>query len=249
MSLWLAAALAFGLATTQETPKKENRLFEMRTYYAAAGKLDALNARFRDHTTKLFEKHGITNIGYWTPTENPDNKLIYLLAFPDKEAREAAWKAFASDPDWDTPRKASEVNGKLVDKVESLLLTPTDYSPRLKVTTPKKQRVYELRIYKTFPDKMAPLHARFRDHTIGIMKRFGAKVLGFWNPTEKDKGAENTLIYLLAHKSQEKAKEMAEQFSKDPEWLKVKAETEKDGKLVEKVESISLTPTDYSTLR
>src|SRR5689334_8737236 len=72
----------------------DTRVFEMRTYYAAPGKLDALNARFRDHTCKLFEKHGMTNVGYWMPIENPDNKLIYVLAYPNRDAREKSWKAF-----------------------------------------------------------------------------------------------------------------------------------------------------------
>src|SRR6476469_2737431 len=75
----------------------DTRVFEMRTYYANPGKLDALNARFRDHTVKLFEKHGITNIGYWVPVENTENKLIYVLAYPSREAREASWKDFNND--------------------------------------------------------------------------------------------------------------------------------------------------------
>src|SRR5229473_1948552 len=76
---------------------KESRLFELRVYYAAPDKLDALNARFRDHTCKLFEKHGMTNIGYWTPVDNPENKLFYMLAYPSQEARAAAWKGFLAD--------------------------------------------------------------------------------------------------------------------------------------------------------
>src|ERR1700754_3982995 len=76
------------------------RVFEMRTYHAAPGKLDDLNARFRNHTVKLFEKHGMTNIGYWTPIENNDNLLVYVLAYPSKEARETAWKEFQADEDW-----------------------------------------------------------------------------------------------------------------------------------------------------
>src|SRR5258708_10891338 len=88
--------VAVGGITTPKigAAEKDTRLFEMRIYYAAPGKLDALHARFRDHTLKLFEKHGMTNIGYWVPVDNTDNKLIYILAFPDREAREKAFKAF-----------------------------------------------------------------------------------------------------------------------------------------------------------
>jgi hypothetical protein len=89
----LAAACLSGLAADKET-----RFFELRTYYAAPGKLDALQARFRDHTVKLFEKHGMENIGYWLPLTNTENKLVYLLAFPSREAREKSWKEFSADP-------------------------------------------------------------------------------------------------------------------------------------------------------
>src|SRR5471030_2433807 len=79
---------------------KELRFFELRTYHAAPGKLDDLNARFRDHTVKLFANHGITSIGYWVPTDNTNNVLIYLLAYPSREARDKSWKEFGADPEW-----------------------------------------------------------------------------------------------------------------------------------------------------
>src|SRR5712691_3208432 len=94
----LALLVVAGLAAPASA--QDGRVFEMRTYYAAPGKLDALNARFRDHTVKLFEKHGITNIGYWVPIDNPDSKLIYILAYPSRDARDKSWKEFLADPDW-----------------------------------------------------------------------------------------------------------------------------------------------------
>jgi hypothetical protein len=111
--------------------KVETRVFEMRTYYAAPGKMEALNARFRDHTCKLFEKHGMTIIGFWNPAETAeaDKTLVYILAYPSKEAADKSWKAFRDDPDWKAAREASEKDGKLVDKVVSVYLNPTDYSP------------------------------------------------------------------------------------------------------------------------
>src|SRR3954468_492660 len=75
-------------------------VYELRTYTAAPGKLDDLNARFRNHTLKLFEKHGIVNFGYWVPINNTNNQLIYLLGHPDREAAKSSWKAFGSDPEW-----------------------------------------------------------------------------------------------------------------------------------------------------
>src|SRR5260221_3081541 len=130
------------LAATQDT-----RCYEMRTYYASPGKLDALNARFRDHTCKIFEKHGIVNVGYWMPIDNPDNKLIYLLAYPSRDAREKSWKEFFADPDWQAAAKESEVNGRLVSKVESKFLNATDYSPAIKSSVGTGPRVFELRTY------------------------------------------------------------------------------------------------------
>src|SRR3954470_5074535 len=102
-----------------EAPKE--RLFEMRTYTAAEGKLDALHARFRDHTNKLFVKHGIEIVGYWVPTdgEKSKNTLVYILAFPSREAATKAWKDFQADTDWQKARAESEKDGKLVAKVES----------------------------------------------------------------------------------------------------------------------------------
>src|SRR5437867_3961613 len=93
-------ALSLVLVSLTSGMASDTRLFELRTYYAAPGKLDDLNARFRDHTTKLFEKHGIQNIGYWTPADNKENKLVYIIAFPSKEARNSSWKEFGADPEW-----------------------------------------------------------------------------------------------------------------------------------------------------
>ena len=128
----LLALVLFGsLAHTQppgEPPRI--RLFEIRTYTTEPGKLDALNARFRDHTAKLFEKHGMTNIGYWTPIDEPRSAdtLIYVLAHDDAAAAKKSWDAFRGDPDWIKARTESEAAGPIVRKVESVFLTPTDYS-------------------------------------------------------------------------------------------------------------------------
>ena len=114
-----------------KTKGAKDRFFEMRTYIAAPGKLDALNARFRNHTNKLFVKHGMELIGYWTPTDGAasENTLVYILAYSDKDAREKSWKAFQADPEWQKVRTETEANGKLVEKVEQVFLKPTDYSP------------------------------------------------------------------------------------------------------------------------
>jgi NIPSNAP len=124
-----AAALPAAAAEKEKDVKKaDTRYFELRTYYAASGKMDALNTRFKDHTNKLFKKHGMDIVGFWTDVNKPD-VLVYILAYPSKEAREKSWKAFREDPDWIKAKEESEKDGKLVDKVEEKYLTPTDYSP------------------------------------------------------------------------------------------------------------------------
>ena len=111
--------------------QKAARVFEIRRYTTLEGRLDALNARFRDHTVRLFQKHGMTNIGYWTPVDEQlsRNTLIYVLAHPDLETAKKNWEAFRSDADWIKARTESEAQGKIVEKVDSMFLTATDYSP------------------------------------------------------------------------------------------------------------------------
>lgn len=111
-----------------------SHVYELRTYTAAEGRLPNLQARFRDHTLALFEKHHIKSVGYWTPLEGPTagNTLIYLLEHPGRDEARKNWAEFGADPDWRKARADSETNaggGSLTTKVDSLFLTPTDYSP------------------------------------------------------------------------------------------------------------------------
>ncbi len=181
----------------------ETLCYELRTYYAAPGKLDALNARFRNHTMRIFEKHGMVNIGYWMPVDNPENKLIYLLAFPGRDAAKQSWKDFGADPDWQKAARESEANGRLVTKVESVFLKATDYSPQIKSSKAGESRLFELRTYTATPGKLDNLNARFREHTCKLFEKHGMANFGYWTPLDADKGAGNTLIYLVAHKNRE----------------------------------------------
>lgn len=105
-------------------------IYEYREYEAMPGRLADLNARFRNHTLKLFEKHGMKNIGYWTPNVGDySNRLIYLLGFEDSNQRDRAWASFRADPEWARVVAASEAHGPLVARVRNSMLTPTDYSP------------------------------------------------------------------------------------------------------------------------
>jgi hypothetical protein len=109
-----------------------NRLFELRTYHAAPGKLDALQARFAHHTLSLFARHGLSVVGFWVARDasgQPGSDLVYILSFPDSEARAQSWESFRADPDWIKARAESEADGPLVSSLESVLLDPTAYSP------------------------------------------------------------------------------------------------------------------------
>jgi len=227
---------------------QETRFFEMRIYYAAPKKLDDLLARFRNHTTALFEKHGIENIGYWLPLTNTENKLVYLLAYPSREAREKSWKEFAADPTWQQVAREAEKNGKLVAKVDSIYLQATDFSPMVKPEGSDPARVYELRLYQAAPGKLEALLARFRDHTTALFKRHGMGQFGYFVPTEKKDGAGEKLIYILSHKDKEACEASFKAFRADPEWVKVKAESELNGSLTVKdgVQSTLMSPTDFS---
>jgi hypothetical protein len=239
-------------ATTVFAGETDDRVFEMRTYWAAKGKLDALNTRFRDHTTKLFEKHGMTNVGYWVPLDNPDNKLIYFLAYPSREAREKSWKAFLADPDWQQAARQSEVNGKLVDKVEYRFLQATDYSPAIQ---PKNdgERVYELRTYTTTPGNLGALDDRFRHHTMKLFAKHGMTNIAYWHLMSDQPGADKTLVYILAHASKQAADKSFADFRSDPDWIAARkaSEDKAGGSLTEPngVKSVFMQPTDYSKLR
>jgi hypothetical protein len=115
----------------QDKKHKQDRFFELRIYTAHPGKLEALHKRFREHTNRLFVKHGMELVGYWTPTEGKEKEdtLYYILAYPSKEARDKSWDGFKKDPVWIQAYEASHVNGPLVKSVVSKFLTPTDYSP------------------------------------------------------------------------------------------------------------------------
>lgn len=124
----LAAAVVAGmLAAAPQAQAQANRVFEMRTYTTHDGKLDDLQARFRNHTVKFFEKHGMTNIGYWVPREQP-NTLVYILAYPSREAATKAWDGFRKDEGWVAARAASEVGGPIVAKVQSVFMDPANFS-------------------------------------------------------------------------------------------------------------------------
>ena len=143
-----AMTLAYHAGADDEGEKKvDARVFELRTYHAASGKMDALHARFRDHTCKLFKKHAMTIVGFWSPTKpgEAEKKLIYILAFPSREAANKSWAAFRDDPEWKVVREASEKDGKLASASAS---SPAHEGP-VKQTNPRTESITVRRITHT----------------------------------------------------------------------------------------------------
>ena len=138
-TMWSAAAIgaAFVLGFVARgvsepvVEAQSARVFELRTYTAPDGKLEELHKRFKDHTMRIFKNHNMTNIAYFRPQDAPlsQNTLVYLIAHPSREAAKANWAAFQQDPEWQKVANESQKNGKIVAKVESVFLDPTDYSP------------------------------------------------------------------------------------------------------------------------
>ena len=127
----LGAGLMFANGALRAADAPPARVFEIRTYHTFPGRLDALHKRFRDHTRRVFEKHGMTNIGYWVPQDAPahDNTLVYIISHASREQAKVNWAEFSADPEWKKISEESQKDGKIVEKVESVFVDATDYSP------------------------------------------------------------------------------------------------------------------------
>jgi hypothetical protein len=258
-STWLGYSkfgLLLMLAPASPAQAADERCYEMRTYYASPGKALQMHTRFRDHTHKLFQKHGMTPVGYWVPIDAKDggeDTLVYVLSYPSREAREKSWKAFMADPDWQAAFKASETDGRLVAKVEQRFLQATDYSPPIKAAVAGESRLFELRTYTAAPGRLANLNARFRDFTLGLFKKHGMENIAYWTPAAGEPGADNTLIYIVAHQNREGRDAAFKSFGADPDWVAARKASEEKagGSLTEKggVKSLLLRATDYSPMK
>ena len=243
-----AVTVTFGLFLMPTNANAE--VYELRTYTTNEGQLDNLNARFRDHTVRLFKKHGMESVGYWVPVAEPKSKntLIYVIKHKSRDAASASWKAFLADPDWKKVAKESQVDGQiLAERPESVYMEATDYSPVWKNGKSDSEGVFEMRIYKAAEGKLGKLDARFRDHTIRLFEKHGIRNVAYWHPTDEPDSADN-LIYVIRHDSREAAKKSWQAFGADPEWKKAAKESGV-GRLAKAPESIYMTATDYSAIR
>ncbi|MFD2257803.1 NIPSNAP family protein [Luteolibacter algae] len=245
----MVAVSSFSAASAEEPA--DGRVFELRTYQANPGKLDALLSRFRDHTCMLFEKHGMTNIGYWVPVQNPDNLLIYLLAHPDRESAAASWKAFVNDPKWKEVAAASQRDGKLVGKIDSVYLKATDFSKGFEqFSKGEGEHIFEMRTYTATPGNLHALLSRFRDHALKLFEKHDMLNAGYYSLLPDQAGADKTLLYFLGHGSVEGAGKSWDAFRQDETWVAAKKSSEEKagGSLTADggVQSLFLKATDFS---
>ena len=127
----ISLIVGLGAGIFYSTSAQNQKVFELRTYQATPGNLGNLHARFRDHTIRIFRKHGMEIVGFWSPTseEERDDILVYLLAHDSQDSADASWQAFGADPEWASVAEESNKNGQILAGVERKYMVATDYSP------------------------------------------------------------------------------------------------------------------------
>ncbi|MEW4566690.1 NIPSNAP family protein [Tautonia sp. JC769] len=265
--------IMLGAATATATGAEEPVMtYQLRSYTTAPEKLDVLVERFQRVNLPLFQKHDITLIGAWTPHESDEggDRLVYLVGFPSMRAAELCWKNFATDPEWiNAFERERRIHDDVVTHVETVYLSPTDYSPALpdihgsdrppvgsegEPENPEgavdDHRLFELRRYVASPGKLDDLNKRFREHTLELFEKHGMTNILYTMPIEADHGADSTLVYFLAHPSYPNALNAWESFRGDPAWNQVREESQPDGvPLAASVERWMLVPTEFSPLK
>lgn len=252
----LALLLGFSLAASAQPAAPDARVYELRIYTTNPGKLPNLLSRFRDHTMRIFERHGMRNVGYFTPleqSEGAETTLYYFLEHASREAAAASWAAFRADPEWTAVRAASEVGGTILAKPpESIFLKATDYSPPVRTGGSFEQpRVFELRRYTAAEGKLPALHAFFRDRVLDSFARMEMTSVGYWDMLDADKGAGKGFTYLLAFPSREAATRAWTALRADSYFVSARAEAYKGGNLTAQggIQSLFLVPVDFSPLK
>jgi hypothetical protein len=231
--------------------KKKPLLYELRIYHCEDGKLKDLEQRFKNHTMALFEKHGMKNIGYWTPTKEGNKSLYYIVAHKDKAAMDKSWQDFVADPAWKAVQKKSEENGKIISKIESILMNINEdlSKPSKKLSKQlSSDLTYEMRIYYILPNRYQNIVKRFKDHSRELLSKQGMVNVVYFDTVEKD-GAQPKLIYFLQHKSESSAKQSWDGFRNDPKWVEIRNASEVSGRIVDRVESIYMKKSDFFTAK
>ncbi|MDA7933374.1 NIPSNAP family protein [Akkermansiaceae bacterium] len=253
----LGSKVARDAAPPKVEPKPDQRLlegpvYELRIYSANEDRLEHLKKRFREHTDRIFKKHGLEAIGYWVPTEGPAKKrrrFIYILKHRSRYAAYENWIKFNNDREWAAVLDQPQFQGLLAEKPTSLFMNETEYSTRVRNAIDKPGGVFELRTYVTKPDKLTALNQRFKKHTAQIFNRHGMNNIGYWAAFDTPDSA-NTLIYLIHHANRKQADANWKAFTADPEWQKARRESESNGKILARPpKRIFLRAMNFSPLR
>ena len=253
-SVVLGSKSARDAAPPKPEPKPDQRLldgpiYELRIYAANEDRLHHLEERFREHTDRIFKKHGLESIGYWVPTEGPAKKrrrLIYILKHSSRYAAYANWISFNNDREWNAVLDQPQFQGLLSEKPTSIFMRETEYSSKVRNAIEQPGGVFELRTYVSNPGRLDALNQRFANHTAGLFEKHGMKNFGSWIPFDTP-DSESTLIYLIHHETRKQADENWKAFVSDPDWQRARKESEKNGKiLAQPLERIFLRALDFS---
>jgi len=244
LSLLLIAFFCTCLAQAQQA--YTSSYFEMRTYTVHEGKMPNLIQRFQNHTLALFKKHGIENVAYFLSEEQADKQLTFILGYPSAAERELRWNNFANDPEWQAAAKASEADGPLVQKVDQVFMVWADGLNQRKQWA--NSGIFQLRTYHLFPGKLDAIQTRFRDHTQTLFEKQGLVNYPYWITVEKD-GIQPKLVYLIGHSDKPEFTAAFDRFRLDPAWIQVRDTSEANGKIVEKIDAVFLTPLPFSPMK
>ena len=260
----IAVALAAELGYAADRPDAVTitTIYRLDSYAAKPGRLDDLHAWFQAHLDDVLARHGAEGIACLVPADTkPDdgNRFVSITRYPTQQALVEFCQGVSADPLWQPLDTTKETPERLVETVDTLLFTPTDYSPAFEPSRHPQPRIFELRTYTCpSPETMRDLHERFRRHTMKLFARHGMENLVYWHPLvwgprNPDTGSRR-LVYLLGHKSRDAAKASFAAFRSDPEWLAAKqASEDRAGGSLTSVEggvvSEFFIPTEYSPLR
>lgn len=234
----------------QRSIEKEPRYYEIQIHYAEPGRLRYLQNLYRTFAVPLYRKHNIQVEGFWSPVDGKDERIVSILSYYNKASWLRSTKDFLRDPKWKKGIEASETVGKLENRTEKHFLQLTDFSGDKFLHFGRKGRVFEMRTYYAAQGKLPNLLERFRNHTCKLFEKYGMTNLWYWTVVDAYPTQE-TLVYFLSHPSQDEGLKAFENFRKDPEWIKVRQDSEDKagGSLTLKVESVYLKPLDYSPMK
>lgn len=223
------------------TVSRDKRYFELRVYTANGLQRDHVAQSAGNKLSDVFRKHKVEVIGYWVPEDTAVNELYQVVAYRNKRAYDRKITALDNDPLWNTLAVSSGTDAQMVTRKKLIVMNAADISPAISTLTANPTGSVELRIYHCFPGKLEDLLTRFRNHTKVLFEKHDMQNLAYWTSVESGE-RQPDLVYLLGYPSKEAGVKSWLEFRKDPEWVNVKANSEKNGLIVDSVTSVFLKP-------